>query len=316
MQDDYEATISHMDGQHQALLRNRSSTAVEQAEQLRSLENKARKWAKKFLYKVKAAAAKAESAAGISNLDSSISGALRATESRVARNGRSALDTIDSVPSPQPSGRSRPGTEPVSSHSPLAQPSYRSSVSDRDGGGAAAPMQPARLSMLPARQPNGAAAAAPQARRSSDGRHTQPSHDARTMQPGPRAHALDRVPSGHSAQPADSSPYVHTADLVTPPVSEQTPRLTSTGASTARRASRATGGDSQMSNDARTPASGRRGSALLASVNSHLRRSERKSSPSEMNMLDSATSRELGESRSKRRFAKFNGLFQKKAARA
>ena len=303
-----------MDGQHQAAMRNRSSTAVEQAEQLRSLENKARKWAKKFLYKVKGAAAKAEAAAGISSLDTTNSVNTRQHETAHLRGARgTALDTIESVPSPQPSARSRPGTEQM--NSPLTQQSYRSS-SDRDNTTQTS-LQPTRLSMLPVRQPGHAAQQRAVDQESSYGstaRQAQAELASQQSQPqlSPQQHYQQAGFNGHSLQSAETSaerlsPYAETSA----PPSEATPKIHQNG-SMVRRSRHA--GDSQMSEARTTP--GRRGSALLASVNSHLRRTESKESPSGMTtMLDSATSREISESKSKRRYKYFNGLFSKSSTK-
>lgn len=103
MQSDYDNSISYMDGQHQALVRRSGGAPAEQAEQLRSLENKARKWAKKFLHKVKQAAAKAEAAAGIKAGEAPppVGGLKAGGDTPLARRGKGTpLDTIDSVPSP------------------------------------------------------------------------------------------------------------------------------------------------------------------------------------------------------------------------
>lgn len=53
-----------MESQQSSITRSRMSSA-DQAEQLRALEDRARKWAKRYLHKIKAAASRAEQAAGI-----------------------------------------------------------------------------------------------------------------------------------------------------------------------------------------------------------------------------------------------------------
>lgn len=53
-----------METQQSSISRSRMSS-TEQAEQLRALEDRARKWAKRYLHKIKAAASRAEQAAGI-----------------------------------------------------------------------------------------------------------------------------------------------------------------------------------------------------------------------------------------------------------
>lgn len=64
LQKDFEETRQRLDGQQQALT-GASADAAKQAAQLRGLEHSARKWAKKFLHKVKTAAAVAERTAGL-----------------------------------------------------------------------------------------------------------------------------------------------------------------------------------------------------------------------------------------------------------
>ena len=64
VQKDLDGTSTGMEGQQQDILNSKQPFAA-QAEQLRTLEDRARKWAKKYLHKIKAAASKAEAAAGI-----------------------------------------------------------------------------------------------------------------------------------------------------------------------------------------------------------------------------------------------------------
>jgi hypothetical protein len=64
VQREFDETRQKLDGQHQSYTSG-SQDPAKQAAQLRSLEHGARKWAKKFLHKVKAAAAAAEHSAGL-----------------------------------------------------------------------------------------------------------------------------------------------------------------------------------------------------------------------------------------------------------
>lgn len=277
---------------------------------------------------VKHAAAKAEASAGISNLDSVPSGKL--PDNGASRNGRAALDTIDSLPSPQPSAR----PSAANGASPVAQQTSRSTVSDAGGGGGYAhpspqPMQPARVAMLPVRASANAQQPAGSARRRSSHALQEAPQSQDAVRPAPRsqdavrpaplrAHAIETQASVQDlSTPAESlaSPYAPTATL-TPPASEQaaTPSM--------QRRNGQNGGAPAVSDAQafRTPGS-RRGSALLASVNSHLKRSgagdrhASMSSPPDA-MMDSAASHDTSaDTRSKRRFAKFNGLFQKRQSR-
>ena len=348
VQADYEGQIGHLDAQRQTLDRRSGVSAAQQAEQLRVLEDQARKWAKKFLYKVKQAAAKAEKEAGIAAPESTLSGSLPHVlrDAAASRNGRGTLDTIDSLPSPHPSGRSGPSEPPASS--PLAQSSLRlQQQQEREAAAAAVhaaapavPAQPTRMSLQRAR-------AQPQAPQSAGYQPSEPSRwaDARApadpAQPGATAAAapppqpLFAEPSYY--QPSEASSYPTPSGISSAP-SLRTPVYPSAAAGIRRNSSNRPGyadvhrtypesertpgpvrqayAGSPQPESARTPGSSR-GSALLASVNSHLRQQDRRSGgESEMNsMLDSARSTEfgaaMGDTKSKRRFAHFNRLFAK-----
>eukprot|EP00892_Ulva_mutabilis_P011901 jgi/Ulvmu1/9083/UM005_0178.1 len=62
--DDLDSTTKTLESQQSSSARSRIP-AADQAEQLRALEDRARKWAKRYLHKIKAAASRAEQAAGI-----------------------------------------------------------------------------------------------------------------------------------------------------------------------------------------------------------------------------------------------------------
>lgn len=112
-QDDLDSTSKTMESQQSSITRSRMS-AAEQAEQLRALEDRARKWAKRYLHKIKAAAARAEQAAGIQT-----SASVQSRTSSIS--GRpSEIPTRSSVTS-QASMRERRTTTP--SEKPVA-PSY------------------------------------------------------------------------------------------------------------------------------------------------------------------------------------------------
>ena len=332
MQSDYEGQVGHLDGQRQSLERRSNISAVVQAEQLRALEDKARRWAKKFLYKVKQAAGKAEKEAGVASVEATLSGTLRdATQSR---NGRGTLDTIDSLPSPHPSGRSGPSEPPASS--PLAQSSFRQ---QHEGPApVAVPVHPTRMSLQrawqsqTAEQPRSPEPVA-EAPRWAERAHSDlpQARDQSTLAAAPQP--LSAEPSYN--QPSEASSYPTPSGVASAP-SLHTPMYPSAGAGIQRNSCRqayaevgrtypesahTSGSTRQAYADSARPESARtansRGSALLASVNSHLRRPDRRSGgDSEMNsMLDSARSGEfgaaMGDTKGKRRFAQFNRLFNK-----
>jgi hypothetical protein len=137
LQSDYDTNVGYMDGQHQAVIRRAGASPAEQAEQLRSLENKARKWAKKFLHKVKQAAARAETQAGevvpVGQRPLGEGGSGRPTKG-------TPLDTIDSVPSPPTEAASAN----LSKHSPHVVSPQRTSRTASSGaaGNSSKPSKP------------------------------------------------------------------------------------------------------------------------------------------------------------------------------
>lgn len=105
MQDDLDNTTKTMESQQSSITRSRAS-AADQAEQLRALEDRARKWAKRYLHKIKAAASRAEQAAGIQT-----SASVQSRTSSVS--GRpSEIPTRSSIAS-QPSMRRTPAEKPA-----------------------------------------------------------------------------------------------------------------------------------------------------------------------------------------------------------
>lgn len=290
VQSDYESNVSYMDAQHQALARRTGASPAEQAEQLRSLENKARKWAKKFLYKVKAAAAKAEAQARQQAADTTPSSqSLRADADKV-RNGRGALDTIDSVPS-EPQSSTRPTPREAAARTPKAdaRPSGRggqttSSLrsSHRGPQAAAAPQQPYT----------------PPAPSPVTGQPSQDSlRNGQSEQLSPQGQALDTPSHASGYSPAATTPVHGSAAMTSIP----------------RRSHARSTEDSMASEPARLQP--RHASDVVASVNAHLQRRPERVSSSELNpMLDSVKSESGGgESRSKKRFNYFNTLFKSKS---
>lgn len=137
LQSDYDTNVGYMDGQYQAVIRRTGALPAEQAEQLRSLESKARKWAKKFLHKVKQAATKAEAQGGAE----AAAGVQRQRLSEDARGGGgrptkgTPLDTIDSVSVPSPRTDASATLSKQSPH--VASPRRMSKTASARAGGAA-----------------------------------------------------------------------------------------------------------------------------------------------------------------------------------
>ena len=108
MQKDLDGTCAGMEGQQQDILNSKQPFAA-QAEQLRTLEDRARKWAKKYLHKIKAAASKAEAAAGIPS-PAPASGA-----------GENASSPAGSQTGPQRPGRPQSGSMAASAQLPTSE---------------------------------------------------------------------------------------------------------------------------------------------------------------------------------------------------
>lgn len=325
MQADYDHTVGHLESQRQTLMHRQGANAAEQAEQLRALENKARKWAKKFLYKVKMSASKAEQQAGILSAEANASpGQLHVSTQRDSI-GRSALgrggtlDTIESLPSPRP----RSGAP---SDAAVSTPQSHAHERARGAAHMAPSLQPTRMTLQRANahaQLNDSARLRPSAAGGSPmsptGGPASSLGPPTPCSPGPPSVAASEAApqslperSPAYAPMSDSTPYQSPGARSAPPSHAHVP------ASQSARSLRKNRRSLPNPSGGADSTNGRSGRTMVASIQSHLKRSEQRGDSDLTSMLDSARSTELGSSMNdsrKKRFAYFNGLFSKSSSK-